>query len=133
MDRSWMAVAAGGFLGACARYAIKLIGIRGTVFPMEILFINLAGAFCLAFFLEVTLDRIQIPRDLRLGIGTGFIGAFTTFSTLCQEADALYRSPNPMMGSIYLAVSVIGGILFAVGGMVLGRRMGAPERREESA
>lgn len=131
MEKTWAAVAAGGFLGACARYGIKQIGIQAGGVPVEILLINLAGAFCLAFFLEVTLDRLEVSRAVRLGVSTGFLGAFTTFSTLCQEAEGLYRWSGAA-GTLYLTVSVLGGLLAAWLGLILARRLVLPGREASS-
>jgi fluoride ion exporter CrcB/FEX len=49
------------------------------------LVVNLVGCFLLAAILTLALEVLEISSDLRLGVSTGFIGAFTTFSTLCKE------------------------------------------------
>lgn len=78
-------IGVGGFLGAIARFALgQLIGtINQTAFPWGTLTINLLGSFVLGFFLTVALEQLSISAELRLGIATGFLGAFTTFSPLC--------------------------------------------------
>ena len=74
-----LAVGTGGFLGAIARYYIsqKLNKTVEDRLPLGTLAVNLFGSFLLGFILSIGLEEIYI-----LLIGTGFLGAFTTFSTL---------------------------------------------------
>ncbi len=72
-----MSVAIGGFLGGITRYELSvLLGGAG------ILYANLIGSFLLAFITYYFIERGLLAAWLNAGIGTGFIGAFTTFSSL---------------------------------------------------
>ncbi len=72
-----MSVAIGGFLGGITRYELSvLLGGDG------ILYANLIGSFLLAFITYYFIERGLLAAWLNAGIGTGFIGAFTTFSSL---------------------------------------------------
>jgi CrcB protein len=86
----------GGALGAMLRLAVKNISIgqyQGS-FPLNTLIINISGSFVLAFFLTMTLEFFEFDADVRLGISTGFLGAYTTFSTLCRESVLLLAGGN---------------------------------------
>lgn len=110
----WTGIAAGGFAGALSRYGLSQIIVTWGGFPLNILMINLVGAFLLAGFLEVSLERLRVSTPVRTGISTGFLGAFTTFSGLCAEAFSLNGTHGAGMTGIYLILSLMCGI-FAAG------------------
>jgi len=85
----------------------------GSKFYYNILIINIIGCFVIAFFLRLTFDIWQLDSNSRLGISTGFIGAFTTFSTLCKEFTALLFGGYVFFSLIYLLLSIVVG-LFSV-------------------
>lgn len=132
---AYFAVVLGGFLGACARFAIS--EWLGTVhgFPLATLLINLVGSFFLAWFYTLTAERIAINPILRIGIGTGFVGAFTTFSTFSVEVWNLYKAGDVKMALLYLLLSFIGGLFAALFGYWLAQRQSrlaiSPDIREE--
>lgn len=113
--RRWLYIGAGGFLGAIFRYAVKNLELfsSGGTFKFNILFINITGCFIIAFFLRLAIDIWDLDADLRLGVSTGFIGAFTTFSTFCKEYTGLLSNGDVFLSSVYLFLSVTVGI-FAV-------------------
>ncbi|OFW79038.1 MAG: hypothetical protein A2201_09705 [Alicyclobacillus sp. RIFOXYA1_FULL_53_8] len=119
---AYVAVAVGGFLGACLRFL--LTEWLGTIhgFPAATLLINLLGSFFLAWFYTLTAEKLPVHPHLRLGIGTGFVGAFTTFSTLSLELWKLYQSGEVWMALLYLLISAGGGILAALAGYWLAGR-----------
>lgn len=79
-----LAIGCGGFLGAIARYQLALlIGTRWkTDFPLPTFVINISGSFVLAFFMSLALNKFEIDPLWRLFFAVGFLGAYTTFSTL---------------------------------------------------
>ena len=106
-------VAVGGALGSVAR-----VGVGAAVpatpggWPVATLVVNVSGALLLA----VVLARLR-DRRLRALLGTGFLGAWTTFSTFAVELDVLLRSA-PLVAVGYAAVSILAGVL----AVRLGRR-----------
>jgi CrcB protein len=113
-------VGLGGVPGALARYGLELALPAPAGWPLPTLVINLAGAFILGFLLEALARRGADHgrrRILRLLIGTGFVGAFTTYSTFAVEADRLLASGRPLAALAYLAATVIGGVLASVLGI----------------
>jgi CrcB protein len=111
-------VGLGGAGGSIARYAIGL-SVDQSHFPWATLGINLSGAFVLGLFLTLALGHLSIA--VMTPIAVGVIGGFTTFSTFAWEGFALGRSGRAGVAFIYVAVSVIGGLLAAWGGYSLGR------------
>lgn len=119
-----VAVAAGGVVGAAVREAVE----QGVTFPAgglpaATLAINLVGAFVLGVLLEALVragDDTGARRGLRLVAGTGFCGAFTTYSTFALEADQLARHHHVGVAVLYVALTVVGGVVTAVAGMAAG-------------
>lgn len=79
---SLLAVAVGGFLGAGARIGAALLWPEDPGFPATMLLVNVLGSAGLGACSAWWADRHGIPAWVRAGIGTGFFGAFTTFSTV---------------------------------------------------
>ncbi len=113
----WIGVAVGGFFGALCRYELSRASLFWGNVPLNIMIINLAGAFLLAVFLEICLERLQLSASLRTGISTGFLGAFTTFSGLCSEAFTLNGSAGTGIAGLYLIISLVGGICAVFAGV----------------
>ena len=91
---SMIYVGVGGFFGANARYLLALGSERALTpllgaFPYGTLLVNVAGSFGLALFGVWFGARAGLPPQLRLLIGSGFFGAFTTFSAFANESYAM--------------------------------------------
>lgn len=119
----YLAVAIAGFFGAVTRALLsKLVGAGfTTLFPVGTLVVNLTGCFVLSFFLDITLSRLKINPKLRLAFGTGFLGAYTTFSTFTLEAVNMLRNNLIGLSFIYILATSLGCVLFAWAGTVLSR------------
>jgi CrcB protein len=76
------------------------------------------GSFLLAFLLTAALKSVRFDSDLKLGLTTGFLGAFTTFSTFCKEVYLLINSRNYSITALYIILSVIFGFTAAYIGAV---------------
>jgi len=120
--KKYIYIGLGGALGAILRFIIRAIpALQGSNFPVNTLIINLTGSFLLGLVLTYAYETDNISAELRLGIATGFIGAFTTFSTLCKETVTLGMTGFLSLALIYVAVSLLGGLLMAYGGIVSAR------------
>lgn len=121
--RKYIFIGIGGILGAILRYYIKNIHIYqyNGVFPLNTLIINITGSFILALILTVTFEVLEFDSDIRLGIATGFLGAFTTFSTMSKETVILINSGYYYSAIAYLTVSAMLGLSAAYFGTVLAR------------
>lgn len=121
---SYFAVAVGGFFGAIARYVVgqwfaELVRVTG--FPWGTLIINLVGCFVLSLFITVALDLLVISPFSRVGISTGFIGAFTTFSTFTLDTIQLLQTHQLGYAGLYLFSSIFLCIAMSAFGIVVAR------------
>ena len=117
-----LVVVLGGIPGALARYTLGLALPAPGGWPLPTLVINLAGAFILGLLLEGLAQRGPDRggrRILRLLAGTGFIGAFTTYSTFAVESDHLVAAGRPLDALSYVAATVLGGVIASVLGIWL--------------
>jgi CrcB protein len=114
----------GGGLGAAGRDAIgQALPAASHGFPEGTLMVNLAGAFILGVLLEALVrsgEDVGWRRRARLLGGTGFCGGFTTYSTLAVETLQLARHGVWSTAVLYVVVSVLGGLLAAVAGILVG-------------
>jgi fluoride exporter len=113
-------VAVGGFFGALARFSISHYFKRkkSSSFPIATLFVNLLGSFLLGY-IAGTGQKGHLP----LLFGTGFMGAFTTFSTFNLENSQFIVNKKWNRLFIYLGISYTFGIILAFLGMELGNIM----------
>ena len=113
----------GGCFGTAARYWVSQHIISNPDgWPTATLFGNLLGAFLLGLLLEglVRLGADNGARRIaRLGVGTGFMGAFTTYSTLAVETNLLFQHSHFAMAAGYAAASLFGGVLCGTLGIQL--------------
>lgn len=120
---NYLFVAAGGVLGAVARYwAGGLIAARWpTAFPLGTLVINVSGSFLLGFLTSAGAEQGLIPQPWRLAFGAGFLGAYTTFSTWQVETLRLLQAGSVWLALWNVAVSIVLGLLAAWAGYRLGQ------------
>lgn len=112
---SYMYVMLGGALGAALRYGLSLwmapIAL-GLGFPVATLLANVLGSFVLGVLLELC-GRGIWPEVVRLSVGVGVLGAFTTFSTFSVETEQLWAAGQQNRAVVYAVLSVLGGVLAA--------------------
>lgn len=107
-----------GALGGMCRYAFNL-WLSGGSFPYATLAVNLIGCFLLAFLMQFLAEKSRISLVILNGIGTGFIGAFTTFSAFSVDAIQLLQKGQFLLAMSYVLASLIGGLLMVKFGRVL--------------
>lgn len=120
-------VALGGSIGAISRYALGLWVTTKfpTAFPLATFIINVTGSFFLGVVMTVvTLRLTEHTEALRLVVGVGFLGAYTTFSTFEYETSSLLEEGAIMLTSLYVASSVIVGFVGMRLGLILARALG---------
>lgn len=113
----------GGFAGAIARYAVDgwVTGLTRASFPWGTLAVNLSGSLLIGFLFALASERAVISPDLRGPIMIGFVGAYTTFSTLALESWRLIDDGAWLLGSANLGASVLLGIAAVIAGVAIGR------------
>ena len=115
-------IAAGGMLGASARYGIaQLMPTAPGAFPWATFWTNMSGSFLLGLLLTVLLGRFPSSRLVRPFLATGILGAFTTMSTYEVETALLIKDGHAFTGIVYGVGSLIVGLVLAYGGITAGR------------
>lgn len=127
MQRAWAqrtgattAISIGGFLGANARYHMSLWAAKqwGEAFPWGTLLINVIGSFVLGFYLTLVTERFIGRPTTRLFLATGFLGAFTTFSTFSYEVVRLLEGGAAVAALAYATGSLVLGLAAGVVGVL---------------
>lgn len=112
--------------GAFARYGQTLAvqSIFGRDFPFATLSINVLGSFLMGFLFFETLERINMNPELRTGILSGGLGAYTTFSTFSLETLNLIDGGELTKAALYVGASLLLSITAAIFGAFLSRNLG---------
>ncbi|WP_432544147.1 fluoride efflux transporter FluC [Kineococcus sp. SYSU DK002] len=116
-------VAAGGAAGTLLRHLVSQALPAPGGFPAATLAVNVAGSFVLGLLLEALARRgPETPAALRwrLGLGTGFCGGLTTWSSFAVELDRLVSTGAPATALAHAATSLTAGLLAAAAGVALG-------------
>jgi CrcB protein len=122
---TFAAIAIFGTLGCWTRYGVNILvqTVYGGGFPCATLIINVLGSGLMGFLFFVTLERLSVTPALRVGLLTGFLGGFTTFSTFEMELLLLAEQGEAARAVLYLALSVALGFAAAFGGAYLARNL----------
>jgi fluoride exporter len=112
-------VALGGLLGVLTRWEITRLTLHSEALIWSTVAINLAGSFLLGLLVA----EHWFARDLREGIGVGFLGGLTTFSTFSVQVVLEAQAGESGRALAYTLASVLGGIAAAAAGYALGRRI----------
>jgi CrcB protein len=120
---AYLAIAIGGTLGCWARYAMTNLvqSIYGGAFPYATLSINVIGSFLMGFLFVESLERLVMAPQLRIGILTGFLGGFTTFSTFAMETLLLAEQGETAKSVLYVVLSLVLGLFGAFFGAYIAR------------
>ncbi|NJD26880.1 MAG: fluoride efflux transporter CrcB [Chloroflexi bacterium] len=118
-------IALGGAAGAVARYAMDVtIATRlDGAFPWGTFAVNLTGSFALGLLFALVVEREVLPAATRGPLLIGFLGAFTTFSTLMLESWRLWEDGAVMLALGNLVGSMVLGVVALVAGLALGRAL----------
>lgn len=118
-------VFAGGSLGAGARIALETLASRLTdfhaVFPWGTMAVNVLGSFAIAVFGALLFERFVGERERMFWV-LGFLGSFTTFSSYALQTAEGWEG-SPLLGALYGGGSVVLGLLAALCGLRLARRV----------
>lgn len=124
-----VSIAGGGFVGGLARYGVLRAVPTSGGFPWPVFLINASGAFGLALLLVLVTEVWRPTRYVRAAIGTGFFGAYTTFSSVVVTADQLAAHGRVKTAAIFLVTSIATGLAGAASGVMVGRSIEAHRRR----
>lgn len=121
--RDVLLVASGGAAGAVARYGANLLcaEIFGHRFPWGTFAVNVLGCFLLGVLVQ-TATLSTVSDATKLAVGTGFLGAFTTFSTFSVETILVWNR-SPVIALANVVASVLVGLIAAIAGIYLSTRL----------
>ncbi len=113
----------GGFAGAVARYLVDgwVATLTRGSFPWGTLAINLSGAFLLGTLFALATERAILSPDLRGPLMIGFLGAYTTFSTLTLETWRLLEDGSLVLAAANIGGSMVLGLVAVFAGLAIGR------------
>lgn len=120
----YLLVGLGGFIGANARFVVaRLVGAMfETTFPLGTFVINVSGSFLLGVLGTIVAQRVMPNSEsLRLALGVGFLGAFTTFSTFEFETHALFDDGSWLAATTNVFASLFVGLLAVRAGIVVAK------------
>ncbi|NOT49613.1 MAG: fluoride efflux transporter CrcB [Acidobacteria bacterium] len=120
-----MFIAAGGAVGAVARYLINISPLSRVFenFPFPTFLINITGSFLIGFLLILLTDKVEVSENLRMAVIVGFLGAFTTFSTFEMEIYGLLKDRFFVTAFLYLLLSVAVGFIGVAAGVAAAKRI----------
>lgn len=138
LARRILAVLCGGFLGTIARYLLSMLvqNWLGKGWPYDIFFVNITGAFVLACITTLADATFLIGPTRRLFMNVGFLGAYTTFSSLALGDVQLFMGNHRIAALLYLFLSIFCGIAAVIMGEYVGMRfvrMARPARARQVA
>jgi CrcB protein len=118
-------IALGGAAGTTARYLVDswVWQRAGGAFPWGTLIVNLSGSLVLGLLFALAVERGVLPSSIRAPILIGFIGAYTTFSTLMLESWRLIEGGSIGLGLLNLIGSSVLGVVALVAGLLIGRAL----------
>jgi fluoride exporter len=124
--QKYLYIAAGGALGALARYwvGVAVAGRMGTRFPYGTFVVNMTACIILGFSLTFLSRRAGLNPAWRYLIPVGFVGAYSTFSTYEWETLAELRSGAFSLAALYAFSSLILGLAAVWCGILLGEAVG---------
>ncbi len=117
---NFLSVAAGGAIGASARYAVNLAALRllGPGFPLATLGVNVLGSFLMGLLAVTLAGRGSALAPFLL---TGVLGGFTTFSAFSLDTLTLWERGQGGQALVYVILSVAASLLAVIAGLAIGR------------
>ena len=124
MERAVL-VALAGALGALSRYGVQtaVADMLGRTTVLGTLLVNISGAFVLGLVLAATAERFEVPQEWRTAASVGFLGAYTTFSTLMFDSVSRFEAGDLPVAFANLIASIGLGLIAVYAGLTLGRAL----------
>jgi fluoride exporter len=123
--KSFILVALGAALGGVMRHGVNLAAARffGAAYPWGTLCVNVIGGFLMGLLAGGLLLKVQAAntQDLRLFLGTGLLGGFTTFSAFSLDAVGMIERGAWKEALLYMVLSVALSVCALYGGLALMR------------
>ena len=118
----FLLIGVGGALGAVARHAVDQVAVTHLGSSLMGTFIaNISGSFILGLLVGLLLSHPAWPAETRMFVAVGFLGSYTTFSTLSVATIQLLEKGDIATAATNLGASVLLGLTAAVAGILFGR------------
>jgi fluoride exporter len=123
--RTIVAIGIAGALGALARYGLGglIVSRSARAFPWETFVVNVSGSFVLGFAFTLMTEQLTTGAWLRTAVTVGFVGAYTTFSTLAYETYRLVEDGALALAAANIFGSAAAGLVAVYLGVVAGRAL----------
>jgi len=120
----WLLIASGGALGAMSRYGINLISIsKLNSNLLGTFFVNISGSLILGIIIGILDNKSDESTSFRLFAIIGFLGSYTTFSTLTVTSAKLFFTDEIMKSLINIVLSILIGVIAAGVGIIIGKNI----------
>ncbi len=121
--KSLFIIGLGGALGSICRYLVQLTIVRyvAVTFPLGTLIVNITGCFLIGLLYGLGARHAWMTVEWKIFLITGICGGYTTFSSYSLESITLFKQGNYAYFILYVASSVILGLLATLGGMLATR------------
>lgn len=118
-------VALGGGIGAAGRYMLgnAMTHLMGTSFPWGTLIANVLGGFLMGLLVGWLAFKLSGAENLRLFLGVGVLGGFTTFSSFSLESLRMIENKAYAMAAGYMSASVVLSIMAVFIGLMIARKI----------
>lgn len=118
-----LSIAAGGALGAVARYLLsaRVTALLGASFPYGTLIVNVLGSFLMGLLITLFAKKFQVSAEMQAFLTVGLLGGFTTFSAFSMETVLLFERQAYGQAGLYVAGSLVLAIAGLFAGMYLAR------------
>jgi CrcB protein len=119
-----IAMGLAGAVGAVARYVVgRFMAERiSSQFPLGTFLINITGAFCIGLVFALTAQKLISPI-LQSILATGFLGGYTTFSTMSWEGTQIARGGSNARSLLYFGSTFLFGLSAGILGLVIGHML----------
>ena len=117
----WILIAGGGALGAVLRFALQGLvqPAKGSLFPWGTWIVNVSGCVMIGFLMALFTGPYAIRPEYRIGIISGILGGYTTFSSFSWEGTQLIEQRQWGLALLYIGSSVMVGLLATFAGIRL--------------
>jgi CrcB protein len=121
MLKNFIIIGLGSFFGGGCRYVLSKVVQNMIIysFPLGTMVVNILGCFLIGLFYGLFERGGLMNIDLKLFLTVGFCGGFTTFSTFMNENMQLLKDGNFFYVALYLAISLIGGLVALYFGQIV--------------
>lgn len=121
--QQWLLIGFAGALGALARYSLTGLVQRllGSGFPWGTALVNVLGSFLFGVIWSLAEGRLALTPQARAIVLTGFMGAFTTFSTFMFETGGLMRDAQWTLALGNITLQVVLGLVCLFAGLAIGQ------------